>query len=136
MHNLWEQYPNFKCIPENELVISETDLKGKITYVNDAFAEICEFDKDLMIGFKHNVIRHSDMPAWVFKDMWDTIKKDEEWRGIIKNQTFNGRNCYWVAAKISPIFEDGVKVGYESIRRQATNLEIQTAAKNYGISID
>lgn len=126
-----------KFLDEKELLISHTDLDGIITYGNTAFSIVCEFDDQLMVGFNHNIIRHPDMPAWAFKDMWDTIKRDQEWSGIVKNSTFNGENCYWVKATVKPLFNDkGRKVGYESVRRQATDLEIENAMDTYNIDLE
>lgn len=125
-----------KIIEPGEILVSETDLNGYITYGNEVFSEVCEFDDNLMIGFNHNIIRHPDMPSEVFEDLWKTIESDKEWNGIIKNQSFNGRICYWVKCNIKPIFENGTKVGYVSIRRQATDLEIDRAMEEYGIDYD
>ena len=126
-----------KFLDDNELLISRTDLHGIITYGNRAFSEACEFDEQLMIGFNHNIIRHYDMPEWAFENLWKTISQDKEWTGIVKNSTFNGTKCYWVKCHIKPIYNKyGKKVEYESVRRQATDIEIQAAMELYGIDLD
>lgn len=126
-----------KIIPPTALIVSETDLDGQITYANQDFSDACELDAELMIGFRHNLIRAPDMPDWAFDEMWETITQNKTWTGIVKNNTFNGTKSYWVKAIISPKYNDrGVKIGYRSERRQATNEEITKAMKLYGIEID
>jgi PAS domain-containing protein len=59
--------------PAGRVIISRTDSKGRITDVNAAFAEISGFDTDELIGLPHNMLRHPDMPAEVFRDLWVTL---------------------------------------------------------------
>ncbi len=102
-------------VPKNELIISRTDLKGNITYVNDIFAKISGYEVEELIGKPHNIIRHPDMPKSVFKDLWDTIKEGKSWEGYVKNlRKDNG--YYWVYASISPLYKNGKIVEYKSIR--------------------
>jgi len=102
-------------VPEDELIISRTDLKGVITYVNDVFAEISGYEPDELIGKPHNIIRHPDMPKSAFKEMWNTIKEGDSWEGYVKNMRKDG-GYYWVKASISPLIKDGKIVEYKSIR--------------------
>jgi len=120
-----------KPIPINEeieldpkrYIVSETDARGKITYVNDYFMEISGYLEDELIGQPHSVIRHPDMPKVAFKSLWDTIQKGEIWTGYVKNATKSG-GYYWVYATVYP-FEtcDGSK-GYLSCRRKPSRAEI------------
>jgi len=101
----------------NRPIISKTDLKGVITYVNTPFSKLAGYSKDELIGQPHNILRHPDMPKEVFKQLWDTIEKNEKFRGFIKNLRKDGK-YYWVEAFIEPVFdENGVKIGYISARR-------------------
>jgi len=98
-------------------IISKTDLKGIITFVNSAFCKLAEYNKKELIGKSHNIIRHPDMPKAAFKDLWETIEKNETWRGFVKNLRKDGK-YYWVEAVIQPIFdENGNKIGYISARK-------------------
>ncbi len=98
-------------------IISKTDLKGIITYVNTPFCKLAGYSKNELKGKPHNIIRHPDMPKAAFKDLWETIEKNEKWRGFVKNLRKDGR-YYWVEAFIEPIFdENGNKIGYISARR-------------------
>ena len=101
----------------NRPIISKTDLKGIITYVNTPFCKLAGYKREELLGKPHNIIRHPDMPKAAFKDMWDTIERNEKWRGFVKNLRKDGK-YYWVEAFIEPIFdENGNKLGYISARK-------------------
>ena len=102
-------------VPENELIISRTDLKGVITYINDTFAHISGYEPDELIGKPHNVIRHPDMPKSAFEDLWQTIKSGKTWKGYVKNMR-KDKGYYWVYAEISGVYKEGKLVEYKSIR--------------------
>ncbi len=101
----------------NRPIISKTDLKGTITYVNSAFCKLTGYSKKELIGKSHNVIRHPDMPKCIFKELWETIEKNEKFRGFVKNLRKDGK-YYWVEIFIEPIIdENGAKIGYISARK-------------------
>ena len=102
-------------VPENELIISRTDLKGIITYVNDTFAEISGYEADELIGKPHNIVRHPDMPKSAFEDVWKTIQAGDVWQGYIKNMR-KDRGYYWVEAEVSGVYKEGKLVEYKSLR--------------------
>jgi len=102
-------------VPENQLIISRTDLSGVITYVNETFAHISGYEPEELIGKPHNVIRHPDMPKSAFKEMWETIQSGKTWRGYVKNLR-KDRGYYWVYAEVSQVLKDGEVVEYKSIR--------------------
>ncbi|WOE68779.1 PAS domain-containing protein [Hydrogenimonas thermophila] len=102
-------------VPEGEVIISRTDLNGIITYVNDTFAKISGYSAEELIGKPHNILRHPDMPKSVFKDLWDTIKREKNWSGYVKNMR-KDRGYYWVYAEISGVYKDGKLVEYKSMR--------------------
>ena len=102
-------------VPEHELIVSRTDLNGIITYVNDTFAEISGYKESELVGKPHNIVRHPDMPKSIFKNLWDTIKREKNWRGYIKNLRKDG-GYYWVYAEVSGVYKDGKLVEYKSMR--------------------
>jgi len=102
-------------VPEDELIVSRTDFTGKITYVNETFAEISGYEVDELIGKPHNVIRHPDMPKSAFADLWETIERGDVWEGYVKNLRKDG-GYYWVFARISTVIKDGKAVEYKSVR--------------------
>ena len=72
-------------VPEDELIISRTDLNGVITYVNETFCDISGYEMDELIGKPHNIVRHPDMPAIAFKELWETLQNKKQWIGVVKN---------------------------------------------------
>ena len=119
-----------KPFPHGLLIVSKTDLKGIITYVNDAFVEMSGFSREELLGKNHNMVRHPDMPPSAFKWLWDTLDAGLPWRGIVKNRCKNGDH-YWVKALASPIKEKGKVVGYLSVRGAPTRNEITSAEALY-----
>lgn len=102
-------------VPDHELIISRTDLKGNITYANDTFAMISGYDPDELIGKPHNIVRHPDMPKSVFKELWETLERGENWHGFVKNRR-KDNGYYWVHAEISGVFKDDKLIEYKSLR--------------------
>ena len=102
-------------VPEDELIISRTDLNGHITHVNDIFCEISGYTTEELIGKPHNVVRHPDMPSSVFKDIWETITNKKQWIGVVKNLRKDG-GFYWVKAIVSGVYKNGDLVEYKSLR--------------------
>ncbi|MDN3578857.1 PAS domain-containing methyl-accepting chemotaxis protein [Chitinimonas viridis] len=105
-------------------VVTKTDLKGIIRYANPAFIEISGFQKDELLGSSHNLVRHPDMPPEAFADMWRTLQSDLPWRGLVKNRCKNG-DYYWVEAYATPLYEQGQKVGYMSVRNRPDAAEVR-----------
>ena len=103
---------NERTFPAQQRLISTTDLKGQITYCNDAFIEISGFSRDELIRAPHNLVRHPDVPPAVFAHMWETLKAGRPWMGIVKNRCKSGDH-YWVNAYVVPVLDDGKVTGYE-----------------------
>jgi len=101
------------------IIYSETDLKGNITFVSDKFCEISGFSKEELIGKPHNIVRHPDTPKEVFYEIWKTIKSGKEWTGIVKNKNKQGKS-YYVKASIFPKFFQGQIIGFASSREDIT----------------
>ncbi|TGM47546.1 PAS domain S-box protein [Leptospira biflexa] len=115
---------------EGTKITSKTDLKGIITYVNEDFLKISGYTNEELIGQPHNLIRHPEMPQEAFRDLWETVKAQNSWVGLVKNRCKNG-DYYWVDANVSPIYEDGKHIGYMSVRTKATREQIQNAERLY-----
>lgn len=109
-----------KHIPSHYRLVSSTNLKGIITHCNSDFVEVSGYAKEELIGSAHNILRHPDMPASVFEDMWRNIKGGKPWMGLVKNRAKNGDH-YWVSAYVTPIMEDGKPKGFESVRVPTTD---------------
>lgn len=119
-----------KVIPEHYRLISSTDLKGVITHCNQDFIDISGYSKEELIGSPHNILRHPDVPAAVFDNMWRTIKRGRPWMGLVKNRCKNGDH-YWVSAYVTPIMENGKPKGFESVRVPTSDARKQRALAIY-----
>ena len=104
-------------------IVSKTDPKGIITYVNDAFCQITGYSKEELIGKNHNIVRHPENPKAIFEDMWETIKnKKTIWKGIVRNRAKSGKS-YYVDSLVMPIVDlDGNILEYISLRNDITDI--------------
>lgn len=102
---------------ENELIVSKTDLKGRLTYTNDVFLRIAGYSEKECLGEPHSMIRHPEMPRCVFGLLWETIQDGREIFAYVVNRCKNGDH-YWVNAHVTPSRDgSGNVVGYHSNRR-------------------
>ncbi len=111
-------------------IVSKTDLKGLITYANQAFIEISGYSREELIGKNHNIVRHPDMPPEAFGWLWDTLQHNMPWRGLVKNRCKSG-DFYWVEAYVTPIKENGRTVGYMSVRTLPDRSEVRACEELY-----
>ena len=111
-------------------IVSRTDLKGRITYVNPDFIEASGFELDELMGQAHNMVRHPDMPEEAFADMWATLKDGLPWTGVVKNRRKNGDH-YWVVANATPVLENDAITGYMSVRTMPTPAQVAAAEALY-----
>lgn len=114
----------------SEQLVSITDVRGVITYVNDNFARIAGYTPEELVGQHHNIVRHPDMPAAAFGDLWAKLKDNRPWRGMVKNRCKDG-SFYWVDAYVTPLTENGVVTGYQSVRVCPTAEQKSAAAALY-----
>ena len=114
----------------DELLVSSTNTKGEITHCNPAFVRVSGYGYEELIGQPHNIIRHPDMPAEAYKDLWRTIGRGEPWTGLVKNRRKNGDH-YWVRANVTPILEGGKPRGYMSVRTKPSAAEAAAAEALY-----
>lgn len=95
---------NEKTFSEHVLLVSKTDLKGRITYANRAFMDIVGMNENILIGAPHNIVRHPDMPKIIFKFLWSYLERGEEIHAYVKNICADG-SYYWVLANVTPSYE-------------------------------
>ena len=115
---------------EGMTIVSTTDLQGNINYANQYFIEVSGFSESELLGAPQNILRHPDMPAEAFADLWRTIQSGMPWTGMVKNRCKNG-DYYWVLANITPVIENGRPVGYMSVRTKPTRDQVAEAAALY-----
>ncbi|MEW6345023.1 MAG: methyl-accepting chemotaxis protein [Pseudomonadota bacterium] len=116
--------------PSSQMLVSATDLTGRIEYCNPAFIAVSGYAKDELIGQPHNLIRHPDMPREAFADMWATIRSGRPWTALVKNRRKNGDH-YWVQASVTPVVEKGTVVGYLSVRVKPSREAVRAADALY-----
>ncbi|MDO8252555.1 MAG: methyl-accepting chemotaxis protein [Rhodoferax sp.] len=110
--------------PSGQTVVSTTDLKGRITHCNEVFIELSGFSKEELLGQPHNLVRHPDVPAEAFRDLWDTLVQGMPWTGVVKNRRKDGDH-YWVVANVTPVMDGEQTVAYLSVRTEPTREQIQ-----------
>ncbi len=116
--------------PPGATLVSVTDDKGRITYCNQAFIEVSGYTREELLGQPHNLVRHPDMPAEAFRDLWATIAAGRPWSGLVKNRRKNGDH-YWVMANATPVRSGNRTVGYMSVRTQPSREQVQEAEALY-----
>ena len=115
---------------EGQSIVSKTDTKGRITYVNPSFIEVSGFSEEELLGKAHNIVRHPDMPPEAFADMWRTLQSGRPWTGMVKNRRKNG-DFYWVVANVVPVKEGGRVIGYMSVRTAPSRDQVRAADALY-----
>ena len=119
-------------LADGKTIVSTTNLFGKIEYANTYFIEVSGYTEDELIGAPQNILRHPDMPASAFEDLWTTIKAGLPWRGMVKNRRKNG-DYYWVMANVTPVIEKGQPIGYMSVRTKPSRAQVAEATKLYAL---
>jgi aerotaxis receptor len=117
-------------IPSSETLLSTTDSSSHITYANAAFVRTSGFDLDELMGQPHNLVRHPDMPAEAFADMWRSLKEGQSWTALVKNRRSDGDH-YWVRANAAPMRRSGQVVGYLSVRTKPSRAEVEATDNLY-----
>ncbi|MDY0122220.1 MAG: PAS domain S-box protein [Sulfurimonas sp.] len=113
----------YKNTVDRSFIVSKTDKKGRITYVNDRFCEISGYSREELLGKSHSIVRHEDMSSKVFQQLWETIQARDPWFGVVKNKTKEGK-AYYVDTVINPIVnENGEIIEYIGVRNDITELE-------------
>lgn len=115
----------YKMVLDESSIVSKTDEKGIITYVNDAFCDISGYSRDELMGKNHNIVRHPDNSPAIFKDLWETIRSGKVWKNTFKNFSKTGKE-YYVKSVIAPIFDEkGKIVEYIAARMDVTDLIVK-----------
>ncbi|HLT76807.1 MAG TPA: PAS domain-containing protein [Ferrovibrio sp.] len=121
---------------ESEIIVSKTDLKGRVTYANEVFCRIGMYSEDELVGKPHSIVRHPDMPRTVFHLLWERIKSGGEIFAYVKNLAKNG-DYYWVLAHVTPSYgADGQPDGYHSNRRVPERSAVQAIETVYRDLLD
>lgn len=113
-------------------IVSETDEKGKITFVNDYFMEVSGYSKEELMGKAHSIVRHPDMPKVVFKLLWETISEGKNINAVVKNLAKDGR-YYWIFTEFESRFDadTGEIIGYHADRKTISKHVLEVIAELY-----
>lgn len=111
-------------------LMSTTNIHSHISYANSAFIEASGYKEEHLLGEPHNLIRHPDMPAEAFGDMWYTLQQGQSWTGLVKNRRANGDH-YWVRANVTPVYQNDILTGYISVRHVPQRDEIEASETLY-----
>ncbi|MCT7550462.1 EAL domain-containing protein [Aliarcobacter butzleri] len=116
-------------------IISTSDLKGNITYVNDKFCEVSLYAYEEVIGKPHSIVRGEEDDE-IFQQLWETIKNKKVWYGVLKNRKKNGE-FYWVNINIRPILNEKDEIiEYVAIRHEITDLVLKTEELKRNLRLD
>lgn len=118
-------------LDESRRLISTTDRKGRIEHANQDFINVSGFSSEELHGANHNIVRHPDMPPAAYANLWSYLKRGQPWMGVVKNRCKNGDH-YWVDAYVTPVYDDGEIVGYQSVRRRPPRDLVHRAERMYG----
>lgn len=121
---------------EGRAIVSETDTKGIITFVNRKFCEISGYSAQELLGQPHNIVRHPDMPKVIFTEMWKTLQAGITAHAVIKNLRKDGK-FYWIDTQVSPVYnDDNSLVGYIAARKPVASKNIQETVEAYQKLLD
>lgn len=103
-------------------IVSETDLKGVITFASESFCRSSGYTKKELIGACHSIVRHPDNPKEFFEKLWSTLREGKTWKGIIKNKNKFG-GTYEVNVTIGPKYsKNNALTGYYALRHEVNSV--------------
>lgn len=120
-------------LEKNDLIVSKTDLKGRIIYANDVFLNIAGFSLKEVLNKPHSLVRHESMPRCVFQLLWEYLEQGKEIFAYVVNIT-KDNNYYWVFAHVTPSIDaKGNVTSYHSNRRRPSEKAISEIKELYGV---
>ena len=112
----------YKGVVDTSAIVSKTDARGIITYVNEQFCNVAGYSSEELVGSTHAIVKHPETPESVFKGLWETITNGRTWKGTLKNRAKDGSD-YYVSSAISPIVDaSGAIVEFISVRFDVTGI--------------
>jgi aerotaxis receptor len=121
---------NEYIVRDGALIVSVTDINGKIVEVSPEFIQVSGFSAEELIGKDHGSMRHPDVPDAVYADLWNSLHSGRPWSGLMKNRRKNG-DYFWDIANATPLREGGAISGYMTMRTKPTAQQIREADELY-----
>jgi methyl-accepting chemotaxis protein len=121
---------NEYIVRDGALIVSVTDVNGKIVEVSPEFIQVSGFSAEELIGKDHGGLRHPDVPDAVYADLWNSLHSGRPWSGLMKNRRKNG-DYFWDIANATPLREGGTLSGYMTMRTKPTAQQIREAEELY-----
>jgi two-component system, sensor histidine kinase and response regulator len=107
-----------------------TDLEARMEYVNDAFLKATGFTRDEVIGQNPRMLHSGKTPHETYVTLWETLRRDETWKGEFFNRRKNGEE-YIEFAIITPLRNaDGHTTHYVAVKEDITD------KKRIGLELD
>jgi PAS domain S-box-containing protein len=122
-----DEIDNLEIALNASSLVTITDLKGNITFVNQKFCNLSKYSKDELIGKNHKILKSDYHSSEFFIHLWYTISNGKIWHGSIKNKA-KDNSFYWIKTTIIPFFKSGKITKYVSICQDVTD-EINLSQK-------
>ncbi len=116
------------------VIASKTDINGRLIYVSEAFINISKYDKDVLLGKTHNVLKSGLNDDKLYEELWETISNKQIWMGELTNKNKFGQ-YYILQTIITPEYDkNGVFLNYTAISQDITSQKLVEKA-NHEIEI-
>ena len=103
-----------RTIPADAVLVSKTDLFGRITYISDDYLRLLGLAGEEAIGAPHSLLRHPMMPGAIFRKLWNHLRANEPFTFFLANMCASGDH-FWALARVSPVHDEaGLVIGYHS----------------------
>ena len=83
------------------LLVSESDIGGRITAANKIFLKVSGYELRELIGKNHRMLNSGMYTKDYYSNLWQTITAGKIWKGTFRNRNKSG-GYYWVNATIVP----------------------------------
>jgi len=128
-----------RAVEQSPGILMITDIQGQIEYVNPKFSSVTGFSIEEIVGKNPRILRSEGYDSEMYKTLWQTISKGEDWQGEFRNRKKDG-TLYWESASISPIQDANgnithyLKVGEDITERKKVEKELHIAKEKAEIA--